>query len=466
MVQQHSAEDPPAELPRPALHARRLAARAFYCYRVLSRSYFHLPVLWVWFVEGHGVRVWTAAILLAVYSATLTFGAPLAARLRRRLPGTRSMLTGEAVKIAGLLGLVFAGGNIAGVVAAQLVGGIGYSLAQGPDSVLLRSLFRDEEANEYSGHESRSMSLVFVAVLLAGVAGGYLYSWRHAAPFIASVCTCALAIGAALAMDRLAVATGMTDGTRRVAASGAPASAAPAPGAPAASGTPAPASASGTPASAPAAGRPADARPRLSSLTAADWQWMAYYAMVRGLAVAAFVALLPMVFFVDLRVQVSLFGLVLGSFSLFAYLSGRYGTRAVRSLPDLAVPLISAAVLAGAFALFAAANEIGVALVGMALLGAANGVVRPLAMSRLQSVPNRTAAQRGFVVATMERCYGSFNALAVIAGGVIADLAGVHDALWVYAISSGALGVAWFAVLAGGRGAVARGQVTSAAADR
>jgi MFS family permease len=189
---------------------------------------------------------------------------------------------------------------------------------------------------------------------------------------------------------------------------------------------------------------------------------MAYYAMVRGLAVAAFVALLPMVFFVDLRVQVSLFGLVLGSFSLFAYLSGRYGTRAVRSLPDLAVPLISAAVLAGAFALFAAANEIGVALVGMALLGAANGVVRPLAMSRLQSVPNRTAAQRGFVVGTMERCYGSFNAIAVIAGGVIADLANVHTALWVYAIGSGALGVAWFAVLASGRRAA--GQVPSAAA--
>jgi hypothetical protein len=345
------------------------------------------------------------------------------------------MLTGEVIKIAGLLGLVFAGGDIAGVVAAQLVGGIGYSLAQGPDSVLLRSLFSDDEADEYSSHESRSMSLVFVAVLLAGVAGGYLYTWHPAAPFLASACTCVLAIVAALAMDRAAAATGLTGGSSRPSPAG----------------------------GAPAGGGSAGPRPRLTSLTATDWQWMAYYAMVRGLAVASFVALLPMVFFVDLRVHVSLFGLVLGSFSLFAYLSGRYGTQVVRSLPDLAVPLISAAVLAGSFALFAAANEIGVALVGMALLGAANGVVRPLAMSRLQSVPNRSAVQRGFVVATMERCYGTFNALAVIVGGVIADLAGVHDALWVYAAGSGALGALWFVALAGRRRVVARERVTSAA---
>lgn len=449
MVQQHSAEYSLGELPGPAARARHLAARAFYCYRVLSRSYFHLPILWVWFVEGHGVRVWTAALLLAVYSATLTFGAPLATRLRGLLPGTRSMLAGEVIKIAGLLGLVFAGGDVAGVVAAQLVGGIGYSLAQGPDSVLLRSLFKDGEAGEYSGHESRSMSLVFVAVLLAGVAGGYLYTWHPAAPFLASVCTCALAIAAALAMDRLAAATGMTGGRPPAASAtgSAPGDGKAADGRAGDGASRASAARDGNGASGQA-GTPAP-RPRLASLTAADWQWMAYYAMVRGLAVASFVALLPMVFFVDLRVQVSLFGLVLGSFSLFAYLSGRYGTRVVRSLPDLAVPLISAAVLAGAFALFAASDEIGLALAGMALLGAANGVVRPLAMSRLQSVPNRSAVQRGFVVATMERCYGSFNAVAVIAGGVIADLANVHDALWVYAIGSGALGLAWFAALAG-----------------
>jgi MFS family permease len=424
MVQQHSTEGSLDELPPPVTRARALAARAFYCYRVFSRSYFHLPVLWVWLVEGHGVRIWAAAALLAVYSATLTFGAPLATRLRRWLPGTRSMVAGEVIKVAGLLGLVFAGGNIAGIAAAQLVGGIGYSLAQGPDSVLLRSLYRDNEASEYSEHESRSMSLVFVAVLLAGVAGGYLYSWHPAAPFIASTCTCALAIAAAIVMGRLAAATGLTM---------------------TGSGPTAPAG------GAPAAPEPARVRPRLASITATDWQWMAYYAMVRGLAVAAFVALLPMLFFVDLRVQVSMFGIVLGSFSLFAYLSGRYGTQVVKSLPDVAVPLISAVVLAGSFALFAAANVLGVALAGMALLGAANGVVRPLAMSRLQSVPNRSAAQRGFVVATMERCYGSFNALAVIAGGLIADLANAQDALWTYAIGSGALGVLWFIVLAGKR---------------
>lgn len=405
-----------------ATDARNRATRVFYGYRVLSRAYFHLPILWVWFVEDHRVRVWVAAILLATYSATLIFGAPIARRLQHYLPPARSMLVGEIVKAAGLLGLVLSGGNVPGVIAAQLVGGIGYSLAQGPDSVLLRSLYNDDETTEYSSHESRSMSLVFVSVLAAGVAGGFLYGWVPASPFIASICTSVLAVGAAMIMGRLAAASGMLD---RASA------AAPGPAAGAAAGN---------------GDQPR--RGRQAILTAGDWQWMLYYAMVRGLALAAFVALLPMVFFVDLKVHVSVFGVVLGSFSLFAYLSGRYGTRAVKGLPDPLIPLLSAVALAGAFSLFAAAHIFIVALAGMALLGTVNGVVRPLAMSRLQSIPKRSAAARGVAVATMERCYGALNAVAIVAGGVIADRGGVARALWTYAALSAAFGILWLAAMA------------------
>lgn len=394
--------------------------RAFYCYRVLSRAYFHLPILWVWFVEAHHIRIWVAAMLLATYSATLTFGAPLARRLQRFLSPARSMLLGEIVKVAGLLGLMLAGGHVIAVLAAQLIGGIGYSMAQGPDSVLLRSLYRDDKAADYAGHESRSMSMVFISVLVAGVIGGYLYSWIPASPFVASMCASGLAAVVAVIMERLAVSV---------------------PGA-----VPAPAARDGQ--AAPARPSGAQRGQRLSALTAADWQWMLYYAMVRGLAIAAFVALLPMVFFVDLRVHVSMFGVVLGSFSVFAYVSGRYGTRAVKRLPDPLIPLISAAVLAGSFALFAGAGVLAVALVGMATLGAASGVVRPLAMSRLQSIPHQSAAERGAAVATMERCYGAFNAVAVAGGGIVADLANVADALWTYAALSGALGALWFLAMA------------------
>lgn len=398
-----------------AATARQRATRAFYCYRVLSRAYFHLPILWVWFVEAHHIRIWVAAILLATYSATLTFGAPLARRLQWFLSPARSMLLGEIVKVAGLLGLMLAGGHVLAVLAGQLIGGIGYSMAQGPDSVLLRSLYRDDNAADYAGHESRSMSMVFISVLVAGVIGGYLYSWVPASPFIASMCASGLAAVVAVIMERLAVDSGMLGSV---------------------------------PGAVPAPPGGAQRRPRLSVLTAADWQWILYYAMVRGLAIAAFVALLPMVFFVDLRVHVSMFGVVLGSFSVFAYVSGRYGTRAAKRLPDPLIPLISAAVLAGSFALFAGAGVLAVALVGMATLGAASGVVRPLAMSRLQSIPHRSAAERGAAVATMERCYGAFNAVAVAGGGIVADLANVQDALWTYAALSGALGALWFLAMA------------------
>jgi Major Facilitator Superfamily len=403
---------------------RRRVALLFYSYRILSRAYFHLPILWVWFVADHGVSVQAAAVLLAVYSATLTFGAPLAQRLQRVLrQPAYSLVAGEIVKAGGLLALIFAGGSLAAAAAAQLVGGIGYSLGQGPDSVLLRSLYRDDEAAEYSSLESRSMSLVFLSVLIAGVIGGFLYSVVPAWPFLAAIGTAILAAGVAAWMAHAIAAP-----------------------------TASPAAAASSPAE-PATSRAQEGGTGLRRLrpgvaTAAQWRWMAYYATVRGLAVAAFVALLPMVFFQDLRVHVSMFGVILGSFSVFAYGSGRYGMRVLRHVPDALVPLLSLIALAGSFALFAVAHVLVVALAGMAVLGAANGVVRPLAMSRLQSVPARSAAERGRVIAAMERLYGTVNAAIVIAGGLLAGAYGARGALWGLCALAVILGAAGFVAFA------------------
>lgn len=80
---------------------RRHANWVFTSYRVLSRSYFHLPVLWVWLAVEQGISVWGVAVLLALYSGTLTFEAPLAQRLRRRPPPGRSIVLGDLLAVLG-----------------------------------------------------------------------------------------------------------------------------------------------------------------------------------------------------------------------------------------------------------------------------------------------------------------------------------------------------------------------------
>ena len=279
----------------------------------------------------------------------------------------------------------------------------------------------DDEAAAYGTQESRSMSWVFVAVLVAGVVGGFLYDAAPASPFVASV---AVTLLAAVAAGRLA---GLAARTGAIAATAAPAAVAPATG---------------------GAGHRGPAPPSVR-LTADERRWALYYASVRGLAVAAFVALLPMVFFLELEVEVALFGLVLGSFSVMAWLSGRYGTRVLASVPPGLIPPASVAALGGAFALFAVADALWLALVAMAVLGTVNGVVRPLAMSRINAAGGRSRAERGRVVGAMERLYGAFNATAVVLAGVVADAASADAALWTF--SGAAVGLGLVGLLVGGR---------------
>jgi MFS family permease len=400
---------------------------SFTAYRILSRSYFHLPVLWVWLAVEQGISVWGVAVLLALYSGTLTFGAPFAQRLQRRLPAGRSLVLGELTKAAGLAIVVLAGDVVGAVALGQVVGGLGYSLGQGPDSVLLRTFYGDgdDDVAAYGTQESRSMSWVFIAVLVAGVAGGFLYDAAPASPFVASIAVTLLASVAGARLTSLAAA----------------AAPAPEPVSP-------PTAPTGEPAATPtgASTEPAPAPPAVR-LTPDERRWAVYYASVRGLAVAAFVALLPMVFFLDLEVRVALFGLVLGSFSVMAWLSGRFGTRALATVRPGLIPPVSVVALGGAFALFALADALPLALVAMAVLGTVNGVVRPLAMSRINAAPGRTRAERGRVVGSMERLYGAFNAVAVVVAGVVADAASATAALWTF--SGAAVGLGLLGLLVG-----------------
>jgi hypothetical protein len=354
----------------------------FYVYRAFSRGYFHLVILQIWLLQAQRLSRGMAGVVLACYALALLGGGnlvrgPLGARL-----GAKALVpTGEATKLVGLALLVAAGGRLELLLAGQLIGGLGYVMAQGPDSLLLSAMVADGGGAEYRKHESRSMSIVFLVLFGAGLLGAIAYRHDRTLPFL-------------LSMGATAVAgiTAMTFGVDHAIGGNRP--------------------------------RAAGARRIGPDIL----PWVFYYVVTRALALAAAIGLLPLFLFFDLQLSLPWFGFVIGAFTLSASLSGRYGAALVRNKGQWVIP-VTALVVAVGFVLLASAHDKPLAVVAMALLGAPTGLVRPLTMGQLNRVGGATAQDPG-LLSLMEQIYGLVNAALLIGFGFAAEAVQPRTLLW------------------------------------
>ncbi|MEV6838830.1 MFS transporter [Streptomyces sp. NPDC051133] len=326
----------------------RSSLRLLTAYRIISRFYFHLPVLFVLFYK-RDLSLPVIETLLAVYGATVALSGPAGPRLIRALGARRTIALGEACKAAGLL--LMAVPTVATAAAGQVLGGFGFSISAGPDAGLLAGLVPDPARRGRLGAVMQSW--MFMSVMVAGVIGAVLFSRIHTAVLYCSAAAALLALVLVLAVRE------------------------PAPAAPAG---PRPATA---PAAAPAG---------------TGW-WSAYYIAGRVAALAPYVGLLPFLFFVRLEVDLAAIGAVLGLFTFAGFLSARYAGRiGERFGPDVVAPvgLAGTAVSLALFGLFP--DRLPVALVAITLLGVFSGGVRPMAMAglgRAGLAPGLQAARTG-----------------------------------------------------------------------
>ncbi|GGB53087.1 MFS transporter [Tistrella bauzanensis] len=369
-----------------------------YVYRILSRLYFHLPILFVFFYE-HGLDIFRLELLLAAYGLTICLAAGIAAPLGRLLPLKGVIAIGEVLKALGLAMIVATAVLVTDdgaaltpftqplaidqgfwwLLAAQVLGGIGYSLAQGTDSALLRSLHRDDQMAAYRGHESRTASLIFLAVLVAGAIGSVLYRFDAELPFLAAL-VAALASAVAILLVK------------------APA--------PLVSATPATGGGA-------AAAKPAATGGRVQG----EAGWMIYYILMRAFALATFVGFLPALFFLTLKIDLYWFGLVLSLFNLAAFLSARYAVKVMDRIGTRAIAVVMPAIGLVSLVLFATASQNLIAgLAAITALGLATGGIRPVTMTNLNKLPMATAV-RARLIGRMERWYGLTNAAVLAVGG-------------------------------------------------
>lgn len=374
--------------------------KLLYAYRIVSRLYFHLPVLFVLFFR-RGATVWESELLLAVYGLSVALTATVVPRLTRRLGAGGIVMTGEACKAVGLvlLGAV----PVVGVEAVgQILGGIGFALATGPDSSLLVKLQPDRA--QRARFQATSQSWMFISVLVAGGVGAVIFTVR-------SYLVCYAAAAAAAAALLLMRAASRGAETTQAQAAAAPAGAAAGPAAQASQAT---------------AGGGAPRRDR-EPLTSGQRWWAVYYVAGRVATLAPFVGFLPYMLVVRLHVKLAFFGVVLGLFTLSAFVSARYMHQLLRRYS--ARGLTGAGILgtAAAIVLFSfAQTSLPAVLVGITMLGLASGGVRPVALSGLDTAGLDPAAQ-GPLVGRLEQATGVGNAVILAAGG--AALAGSFGSL-------------------------------------
>lgn len=372
------------------------ALRMIFAYRIASRLYFHLPVLFVWFYQRH-FSLPAVEVLLALYGLALVAMASVPSRLAARFGSRAVLAAGEVVKVAGLV-LLATTSDFAAAAAAQVITGIGASLTVSLDSQLIRQY--TSNADENGRAQSVSQSYMFLAVMVAGITGAVIFAHAPRAVFWASAGASVLALATVLALPG-------GDGD----------------------GQPAPAQAQ-------AGG---EGSREGEAIPAAIRAWGGYYLLLRGVTLAAFVGFLPYYFFTQLKVQLAYFGAVLSLFSLAAFAAARLAPALVARSRPVVVVAGTIAASAAALAVFAAWRALPAGLAAITLLGLASGGVRPLTMGALgrSGLPRAVTARFS---GRLETVYGLVNAGILLAGGLVLRYAGLTPLLAGLAVITVAAG--------------------------
>ncbi|RQT02064.1 MFS transporter [Burkholderia contaminans] len=384
--------------------------RLFVLYRVVSRLYFHLPVLFLhlYLVE---LGLYRVIALLAIYGLVTTVTSGLGGKLLGVMSEKKVVAAGETMKACGIV-LLLAGTRLADVdmnllVFAQIVGGTGFSVALSTDSSLLRTLAGAAgDATLFMRTQTRSQSQMFIATLVAGSTGSILFDYQPFWPFYASL--------AASIVSTLLVLMIHEPRAESRAATGA--------------STDAPV------------------------LDPTQRFWMGFYSLSRAFTLAPFVGFLPF-YFIMVDVDPLLFGAVLGLFTLSAFATSltvngfiaRFGVKALM-IATLACMFSSMLVLGCSDILAYHGIDYFVSgLIGISLLGLGSGGVRPATMANLDMSALDPLA-RVAMFARMERNFGVANGILLAIGAYLLADAGFQALmLWLSGLYLLALGALFYA---------------------
>lgn len=157
-------------------------------YRIFSRAYFHLPFLTV-YLHMLGYSIVLIAFIMSVYGMSICIYS-IIEKLNKFecIPVKYFLICSEMVKIIGLLIFVLWKGKFIALIIGQVLLGVGYGIAAGKDTLLIRKYIKDVD------FQAKSNSYMFLSVLCAGLAGSILFNIKLIYPFVASLFSSVIAI--------------------------------------------------------------------------------------------------------------------------------------------------------------------------------------------------------------------------------------------------------------------------------
>lgn len=359
------------------------AARVFTLYRVVSRLYFYLPVLLVFFLSRH-MNYLEIGVLLAAYSVVVGAMEGISLRVASRFTLRHTLAVAEIVKAIGLF-LLFMSETFTQMLLAQIVCGTGYVLALGIDSALLSRSVNSKEL--YATTETRSHGLVLTSIMLSGVVGGAIAQFFGVEVALLLSIPCALAAGGlALYFEEPEKSHGAE-----------------------------------TPAKRGDLLLYLKTRPELI-------RHVMNYALIRGIFMALFVAVFPVVYFVNLKTPLALFGVVLGGYTFVSVMASKHHQRIKAMLGERNLDASAYASLLGVVVLLNT-QEIAQGFVYLApvLLGYSAGITRPKAVVAFHAACSE--AYRAKVVALAEWGCALVTALLIAGSGACMHFYGIQNGL-------------------------------------
>lgn len=328
-------------------------------YRIFSRAYFHLPFM-VIYLSKIGFSLITIEIIMAIYGLAVFTYTKLPTGLKPNFHFSCKyvLLISEIFKFIGLI-LVVLTQNIAGISIAQIFLGFGYGIAAGCDTRII-----NHHIDDGGKFQSRSNSLMFAALLVAGLLGSVLFNIDIRLPFIAS----------ALAD----VVTGIVCMTL--------------PNEPGKIET---LSQKGTD----------------TKLTYQEKSLVCTYCLTRGIILTFFTGFLPYHLFVDLDIPVYGFIAILTSYTFLGNISSNF--IAGRLKKEYAVRIMNICLLLSLIMYFS--NNLIMIVVATILLGLTSGATRPICLNGLRDNGSNVA----LVSNKMEGIYSIINIALLILGGIL-----------------------------------------------
>lgn len=328
-------------------------------YRIFSRAYFHLPFM-VIYLYKIGFSLITIEIIMAVYGiAVFAYTKfPTSLKPNYHFSCKYVLLISEIFKCIGLI-LVVLTQSFVGICIEQIFLGFGYGIAAGCDTRII-----NHHIDDGGKFQSRSNSLMFAALLVAGLLGSVLFNIDIRLPFIAS----------ALAD----VITGIVCMTLP---------------------------------NEPGKMETVNKKGTNAKLTYQEKSLVCTYCLTRGIILTFFTGFLPYHLFIDMNIPVYGFIAILTSYTFLGNISSNF--IAGRLKKECAVRIMNICLLLSLIMYFS--SNLIMIVAATVLLGLTSGATRPICLNGLRDNGSNVA----LVSNKMEGIYSIINIVLLILGGIL-----------------------------------------------